>query len=448
MNVNKKLDRFKQWAGERMGGEIKTNVSDDFKALELEMGLRHEGMERLQKAMTIYVKSLSKRNEAEDKEKSLPVAYLGSTMISHGEDFENDSEFGNCLISMGRTNERIARMQETYVANATTSWLESLERSLAQMKEYQAARKKLEARRLAYDASLAKMQKAKREDFRVEEELRAQKAKYEESSEDVYRRMQDIKEAEAESVEDLGTFLEAELHYYDRCRDVLVQLKKDWPAAGSKSNGNDNRRQPRSRSNTAHTYGDRLSTVDDEPSMPPPEPRPSIRSNRGPSMNNTQASPRRELPGFDYASSRPSSRPGVSRSTTFEGPTKIHRDSSPIAVPRTSRIPSEPMALTNSRTQLRPLTRVNTNNDVFGDPSDDSTFNSNSSPERSYGENCESPATSYGSVPSRNASSTTLNAGFSNGKKAPPPPPPSRGKKPPPPPPMKRSALSTYDVPY
>lgn len=43
MNVNKKLGRFKQWAGERMGGEVKTNVSDDFKSLEIEMGLRQEG---------------------------------------------------------------------------------------------------------------------------------------------------------------------------------------------------------------------------------------------------------------------------------------------------------------------------------------------------------------------------------------------------------------------
>ena len=43
MNVNKKLDRLKQWAGERMGGEVKTSVSDDFKALEIEMALRHEG---------------------------------------------------------------------------------------------------------------------------------------------------------------------------------------------------------------------------------------------------------------------------------------------------------------------------------------------------------------------------------------------------------------------
>lgn len=55
-------------------------------------------MERLQKSMTIYVKTLSKRNEGEDKEKTLPVAYLGSTMVNHGEDFENDSEFGQCLI--------------------------------------------------------------------------------------------------------------------------------------------------------------------------------------------------------------------------------------------------------------------------------------------------------------------------------------------------------------
>lgn len=91
------------------------------------------------------------------------------------------------------------------------------------------------------------MQKAKKEDFRVEEELRSQKAKYEETSEDVYRRMQDvgvnhaardfaygvafqIKEAEADSINDLGAFVDAELSYYERCRDVLLQMKRDWPA--------------------------------------------------------------------------------------------------------------------------------------------------------------------------------------------------------------------------
>jgi hypothetical protein len=55
-------------------------------------------MDRLHKSMTGYVKSMSKRNEVEDKEKILPVAYLGQVMMNHGEDFEPDSEFGNCLI--------------------------------------------------------------------------------------------------------------------------------------------------------------------------------------------------------------------------------------------------------------------------------------------------------------------------------------------------------------
>ena len=44
MNINKKLDRVKQWAGEKMGAEAKTNVSEEFKALELEMALRHDGI--------------------------------------------------------------------------------------------------------------------------------------------------------------------------------------------------------------------------------------------------------------------------------------------------------------------------------------------------------------------------------------------------------------------
>lgn len=43
MNIIKKLDRVTQWAGEKMGQETKTAASDEFKSLELEMALRHEG---------------------------------------------------------------------------------------------------------------------------------------------------------------------------------------------------------------------------------------------------------------------------------------------------------------------------------------------------------------------------------------------------------------------
>jgi len=88
--------------------------------------------------MNLYVKWLGRRTEAsEDKEKGLPTSFLGRTMMNHGEEFQPDSEFGNCLIAMGRANERVSAIQETFVSEATTTWLESLERSVAMMKEYQ-----------------------------------------------------------------------------------------------------------------------------------------------------------------------------------------------------------------------------------------------------------------------------------------------------------------------
>lgn len=44
MNVNKKLDRFRQWGKEKMGGGgDKTDTNEDFKGLEAEMNLRQEG---------------------------------------------------------------------------------------------------------------------------------------------------------------------------------------------------------------------------------------------------------------------------------------------------------------------------------------------------------------------------------------------------------------------
>lgn len=49
--------------------------------------------------MTAYVKSISKRSEGDDKEKTLPIAHLGGSMITHGEDYDVNSEYGRCLTS-------------------------------------------------------------------------------------------------------------------------------------------------------------------------------------------------------------------------------------------------------------------------------------------------------------------------------------------------------------
>ncbi|KAJ5099762.1 hypothetical protein N7532_006763 [Penicillium argentinense] len=423
MHVNKRIGRFRQWAGERMGGEAKTTVSDDFKAMETEMGVRHEGVDRIHKSMTAYVKAISKRSEGDDKEKTLPVAHLGSSMVSHGEDFDGNSEYGQCLIMFGRTEERIARVQENYIGQATSSWLESLERSLTQMKDYQQARKKLDSRRLAYDTSLSKMEKAKREDFRVEEELRSQKVKYEEANDDVIRRMQDIKDAEVDNVMDMGTFLDAQLEYHERCREALLQLKNEWP--GSSQGPPPARRATRARSNTTQSYSERYDPVQEELANAM-ESRPAIR----PSRTIVTESPARELyPNQGVP------RPVLSRTSTFEGPTQLRQEQAPVASQWVQRTTSDSLA-----GQRRAPTV-----DPYADSEEVSSYG-RSSPERSYDGRSGSPATSHGSVASRRPSATALSSttGILS-KKAPPPPPPSRAKKPPPPPPPMKRTLAAGD---
>jgi hypothetical protein len=192
-------------------------------------------------------------------------------------------------------------------------------------------------------------------------------------------------------------------------------------------------RNPRSRSNTAHSYGDRLEEAQ-EPELPA---RPSIRSNSR-VVSGSRLDTHNDYPVSPVSPSRPTY---GSRNQTFEGPTTIHRE--PISASgRKTSIPNDVGTL---RGQLRPTNRINTS-DVFCDPSDDSTGNSISS-DHSYRERSVSPATSHGSVASRSAScSTTPSTGAMNGRKGPPPPPPSRNKKPPPPPPMKRADFGSTSV--
>lgn len=447
MNITKKIDRAFQWAGEKMGSESKTTMSDDFKQLETEMALRFDGMERLQKSMSVYVKWLGRRAEpSDDREKGLPVSFLGRTMISHGEEFAPDSEFGNTLISMGRANERVAAMQENFVSDATSTWLESLERSLAMMKEYQASRKKLENRRLAYDATMTKVQKARRDDFRIEEELRTAKAKYEESSEDVVRRMQDIRDAEVDSVRDLTQFLDAELDYHERCAEELRRVRKSWPSASGSSNGFggygpglERRPTGRSRSNTAHSFTERPSRTNshniyetEEAETEAPPVRMPIRSS-GPRLALSAQPQNQQIDSFR--------RPSLGKPSVFQGGASLERERSGGRISGTS-TPSSGYGVNqnvpnvgNLRGQLRPVSRIMTSrDDVFADREDDTS--DSGSPD--WATRSASPATSVGSL-TRTASHIAVGGnGLGSRKAPPPPPPPSRSKKPPPPVPARR----------
>jgi hypothetical protein len=192
----------------------------------------------------------------------------------------------------------------------------------------------------------------------------------------------------------------------------------------------------------ASSVADRYGRFAEDDYYDPPRP-PQISSRIGSGAN----SPRRELPGFDLPV-RPSYR---SNSSAFEGPASreqpyareqpsYNRDFSPAPMPRLERTLTDTSLMQGARLNLRPTQSRNDGQAAAGgDGYGYSGENSDHSDSHS----------SYGDHPQRTPSWVTTsqegNVGIT--KKAPPPPPPSRAKKPPPPPPMKRSALSTSEVP-
>jgi hypothetical protein len=58
-------------------------------------------------------------------------------MVAHGNEFEPESEFGNCLVAAGRANERISNLHSNYAEDINANWLHQLDRGVSMMKEYQ-----------------------------------------------------------------------------------------------------------------------------------------------------------------------------------------------------------------------------------------------------------------------------------------------------------------------
>jgi len=240
--------------------------------------------------------------------------------------------------------------------------------------------------------------------------------------------MREIIDSESDSIADLSSFLDAELAYYDKCREVLLELKNSWPSRAQASRGP--RHQGRSRSNTANSLAGRYIGVDEETAVTR-DLRPVVRA----STSFPYARAESPAAGYEENSRK---RPNMPRSSTFEGPARFQRDASPVAPPRLSRIPSDSLTVRTGKAHFRPVGSTAPPEDIFHDQ-DDPSSHSNSSPDQSYGEISVSPATSQGSVTYPNNVAPTSVA---TKKAPPPPPPPSRAKKPPPPPPpAKRSVI-------
>ncbi|KAF7316533.1 BAR domain-containing protein [Mycena indigotica] len=254
--ASKQLGKLRQWAGEVIStSKDKTTVSDEFKELEKDVERRRDGAHRLVWSCTpsivtysaprlflaseAYHRALSKRKDnaaLDDSEKLLPIETLGIVMVIHGEEFGEDSPFGGALVSLGRAQCKIAKFQESYAQSFADNFMSSLTRFADDVKEYEALRKKLDSRRLSYDAAISKYEKLKngkkdkdRERRDAEEDMNHAKMRYEETTDEVEAHMHAIQENETGQLRELGAFLTLQINFVEQYLETLKETKDNWP---------------------------------------------------------------------------------------------------------------------------------------------------------------------------------------------------------------------------
>ncbi|KIY65664.1 BAR-domain-containing protein [Cylindrobasidium torrendii FP15055 ss-10] len=231
--AGKQLGKFRQWAGEVISSKDKTTVTDEFRELEQDIERRKTGAQKLLLASKSYEHVLSKKkdNEAlDDPEKLLPIDTLGVIQIVHGEEFGADSTYGSSLVKLGRAHCKIATLQEAYAVTFRDTYFASLETFVGEFKEYDQQKKKLESRRLALDAALTKVDKAKKdkEKHEAEDDLERAQQRYEECGEDLRAYMHAIQENEIDMHRELTNLLDIELNFARQYHEILEEVQSEW----------------------------------------------------------------------------------------------------------------------------------------------------------------------------------------------------------------------------
>ncbi|ORY04327.1 BAR-domain-containing protein [Basidiobolus meristosporus CBS 931.73] len=224
--IGKNLGKFKQWTGEKLGKANKTECSDEFLRLEQEADQRKDTFERLYDASEAYLRTLEKKKKGpEDKNKISPILSLANSLVAQGQLLPNESPYGQAMIRFGQAQEQIANNQLDYANNLREAYVNGLGNALNELKELQQLRKKMESRRLDYNAKMNAVQKAKKEKPELEEQMRAAELKFNESADDTYSKMVAISNAEEMYMDQLARFYDLELEYFQKNVQLLTEIR-------------------------------------------------------------------------------------------------------------------------------------------------------------------------------------------------------------------------------
>lgn len=121
---------------------------------------------------------------------------VGLAFQAYGLSLGTESGYGMALMKSGSAHDKLALEQLTLAQKLKDGFIGKLDALMEDQKEYEHIKKKLENRRLDFDAKLNQVQKAKKEVPKLEEETRVAQMKYEETMSTLTQKMIDINATE------------------------------------------------------------------------------------------------------------------------------------------------------------------------------------------------------------------------------------------------------------
>ncbi|ORX46421.1 hypothetical protein BCR36DRAFT_585240 [Piromyces finnis] len=230
----KKIHQLKQWTNEKVGRAKKTEMDEDIKQLIQETDLQREYFERFQKTLGDYIHIYDKRVDTQEEKKIQPVNAIGLLTINFGTIFPNNSAFGQALLKYGEGHTKLSEVQTDFVNHTRRGFENYLNGFGAEMKNYSSLKKKFDHRRLDLDEIQSRVKKSSKEKPQLVQELRVSQDKYEESLDELTKKIFDLNNYNGKHLESLKEFCLSELEYHRNAVEILnnvynsiVDLKED-----------------------------------------------------------------------------------------------------------------------------------------------------------------------------------------------------------------------------
>lgn len=232
--ISKKFGQLKQWTGEKLGNTQKSTPPEEWKKLDVETEGRKLGVERLTTSITDLAKNLDKRSSM-----NKGVSVLG--MVSKAMDYQgnyygDDSEYGKVLQKVSESQELLNVCQNFFVESLKRDLLFEYSTLNESLKEHATLKKKLEFRRLDYDAKSNKLSKATKPKPRLEEETKEAKEKYEQTLNDLEEKMSSYGSLEERILQSIIEFTKSQEEYYRDGLKVCEELQKTLKSATKQGN--------------------------------------------------------------------------------------------------------------------------------------------------------------------------------------------------------------------